>query len=75
MYRGLPFSTYAPRGGGGVKPPIHFHCVLRAKRGRGRPESMKHCVRTKWKAPYVIVSIESTPDVYDLNLTYLLLDR
>ena len=22
-------------GGGGVKFPIHFHCVLHAKRGRG----------------------------------------
>ena len=22
-------------GGGGFKPPIHFHCVLHAKRGRG----------------------------------------
>ena len=28
------------RGGGGVKSPIHFHCVLHAKRGRGGPESM-----------------------------------
>ena len=27
----LPFITYAPRGrggGGGVKSPIHFHCIL-----------------------------------------------
>ena len=37
---GLAFSTYAPRGVGGVKPPIHFHCVLPAKIGRGGPESM-----------------------------------
>ena len=29
VLRGLPFSTYAPRGGG-VKAPIHFHCVLHA---------------------------------------------
>ena len=27
-------------GVGGVKPPIHFHCVLHAKRGRGGPDSM-----------------------------------
>ena len=35
--RGLPLITYAPRGreGGGVKPPIHFYCVLYAKRGEG----------------------------------------
>ena len=32
--RSLPFSTYAPRGRG-VKSPIHFHCVLHAKRGDG----------------------------------------
>ena len=40
--RGLPFITYAPRGGGGgSKPPIHFHCVLHAKRGGGGgPDSM-----------------------------------
>ena len=38
-FRGLPFSTYAPRGGG-VKPHIHFHCVFHAKRGRGGRESM-----------------------------------
>ena len=34
---GLPLITYAPMGrGGGVKRPIHFHCVLHAKRGGGR---------------------------------------
>ena len=33
--RGLPFSTYAPSGVGRVKTPIHFHCVLHAKRGVG----------------------------------------
>ena len=41
--RGLPLSTYATRGGGGggVKSPIHFHCVLHAKRGGGGgPDSM-----------------------------------
>ena len=39
--RGLPFSTYAPRGGGGgFKSPIHFLCVLHAKRGGGGPDSM-----------------------------------
>ena len=32
--RGLPLITYAYRGGG-VKPPIHFHCVLHAKRWEG----------------------------------------
>ena len=32
---GLPFSTYAPRGVGGVKPPIYFHCVLHAKKEVG----------------------------------------
>ena len=41
---------YAPIGGG-VKPPIHFHCVLHAKRGWVGPDSMYNCVRTKWKAP------------------------
>ena len=32
--RGLPFSTYPPRGRGRgwVKSPIHFHCVLHAKK-------------------------------------------
>ena len=25
---------------GGVKPPIHFHCVLHAKRGWVGPDSM-----------------------------------
>ena len=30
---GLPLITYAPRGRGGVKPPIHFYCLLHAKRG------------------------------------------
>ena len=49
--RGLPFSTYAPRGPGGVKPPIQFHCELHAKRGWVGPDSMYNCVRTKWKAP------------------------
>ena len=34
-HRGLPLITYAPRGLGGSKPPIHFHCVLHAKRGGG----------------------------------------
>ena len=32
------------RGGGGVKPSIHFHCVLHAKKkggwGGGSPDSM-----------------------------------
>ena len=37
---GLPFSTCAPRGVGGVKPPIHFHCVFHAKRGWVGPDSM-----------------------------------
>ena len=35
---GLPLIMYAPRcvcGGGGVKSPIYFHCVLYAKRGEG----------------------------------------
>ena len=41
--KGLPFSTFAPRGGGGFKSPIHFH----AKRGGGGPDSMYNCVRTK----------------------------
>ena len=30
----LPLITYAPRGRG-VKPPIHFYCVLHAKRMEG----------------------------------------
>ena len=40
---GLPLITYAHRGrggGGGVKPPIHFYCVLHAKRGGGGANSM-----------------------------------
>ena len=40
IVRGLPLTTYAPRGGGGVKSPIHFQCVLHAKRGGGGPDSM-----------------------------------
>ena len=40
VIRGFPFSMYAPRGTGeGVKSPIHFHCILHAKRVRG-PDSM-----------------------------------
>ena len=39
--RDLPFSMYAPRGVGGFKPPIHFHCVLHAKRGRGVQKACK----------------------------------
>ena len=31
----LPFNTYAPRGGGEIKPRIYFHCVLHAKSGGG----------------------------------------
>ena len=27
-------------GGGGVKPLVHSHCVLNAKRGRGGPDSL-----------------------------------
>ena len=39
--RGLPLITYAPRGGGGVKSPIYFYCVLHTKRGGGGgPDSM-----------------------------------
>ena len=37
---GLPFSTYAPRGVGGVKPPLHFHCELHAKRRLVGQDSM-----------------------------------
>ena len=45
--RGLPLITYAPRAtGGGGKPPIHFYCVLHAKKGGGGvQESMYKCVR------------------------------
>ena len=44
---GLPLGTYAPRGWvGRVKPPIHFHCVLHAKREGGGPDSMYNCVHT-----------------------------
>ena len=33
---GLPLITYAPRGSGGeVKSPMHFHCLLHAKKGGG----------------------------------------
>ena len=43
MIWGLPLITYAPRGGGGgSKPPIHFHCVLHAKRGEGVQIAFKH---------------------------------
>ena len=45
LYRGIPLITYAPRGREGVKPPIHFYCVLHAKRGEGGPDSMSNCVR------------------------------
>ena len=37
---GLPLSTYATREEGGVKSPIHFHCVLHAEMGGGGPDSM-----------------------------------
>ena len=37
---GLPFSTYAPKGKGGIKPPIHFPCVLHVKTLGGGPNSM-----------------------------------
>ena len=40
------------KGGGGVKPPRYFHCVLHAKRGWVVPDGMYKCVRTKWKVPY-----------------------
>ena len=30
---GHPLIKYAPKGRGGVKSPIHFHCVLHAKKG------------------------------------------
>ena len=39
---------------GEVKPLIHCHCVLHAKREGGGPGSMYNCVRTKWKAPEAI---------------------
>ena len=39
-WSGISLITYAPRGGRGSKPPIHFHCVLHAKRGKGGPDSM-----------------------------------
>ena len=35
ILRGLPLITYAAREGGEVKVPMHFHCVLHAKRGGG----------------------------------------
>ena len=38
---GLPFSTYAPIGEeAGVKSPIHFHCILHAKREGRCPDGM-----------------------------------
>ena len=40
LKRGLPLITYALKGGGGLKPPIHFHRVLHAKRGWVGPDSM-----------------------------------
>ena len=55
MFRDLSCSTYAPRGVGEVKPPIHFHCILHAKRGWVGPDSLQNCVRTKWKAPYITI--------------------
>ena len=38
--RGLPLIMHAPRGRGPVKPAIHFHFVLHAKRGGGGPGGM-----------------------------------
>ena len=36
LFGDLPLITYAPRGRGGVKPSIHFYCVLHAQRGGGQ---------------------------------------
>ena len=62
MLGGLPFSTYAPRGGwvGGVKPP-HFHCISYVKRGWVGPDSMWNSVRTKWKAPRGTKHVNTRP--------------
>ena len=38
---GPSITTYASRGRRGVKPPIHFYCVLHAKRGEEGPNSIK----------------------------------
>ena len=39
------------KGLGGLKTPIHFHCILHAKKGWVGSDSMSNCVCTKWKAP------------------------
>ena len=39
---GLPLITYAPRRrGGGGNSPIHFHCLLHAKREEGVQKACK----------------------------------
>ena len=52
--RGRPLITYAPRGRG-VKSPIHFHCVLHAKRGGGEG------VQKAGKNAYVINGMHRSP--------------
>ena len=37
---GLPFSTYAPRGGGGVQVSYTFPLRITCKKGGGGPDSM-----------------------------------
>ena len=50
-------------GGGGGKSPIHVHCLLHAKMGGGGggggPDSMLR-IRTKWKAPSLVLSRKHT---------------
>ena len=40
---GLPLIRYSPRGSG-VRPMIHFYCVLHAKREGGGPDSMENVI-------------------------------
>ena len=51
--RGLPFSTYAPRGGGACAGSSLLYTTIAyyMQKGVGGSESMSTFVRTKWKAP------------------------
>ena len=50
--RGLPFSTYAPRGGWVGSSLLYMSIAHYMQKGGGvGQDSMSKCVRTKWKAP------------------------
>ena len=51
------FPSKGRRGGGGFKSPIHFHCVLHAKRGGGGVQIACKIVHViKWKTPKINVN-------------------